>query len=312
MSDSDEPDSHRRVAERLLSRAQDELGLSAAALRRMIAAIPAAQRPDERSVHLELSSFADVVMNRRPLADGVVDGFYSRARQGQSGEDAFAGGRDALVMHGYDTRVVDELPGAAVSRFLGLGNVWHGIDPAQTSRVVDVGCGSGVDLGIAAATAAPSAYIVGVDKRPDLLKVAANACPGASLVVGDISSLPLADSTFDVVLANGLPPLQRPATLGATAAALHALAVPGGSVSATVITASPALTSILAAAYPDDSPAFTDGLATLMTGKPTGRDVKAAFAELDSEVTLRQGRNPYRDCAAQRDTSLFTVTAIRR
>lgn len=312
MSECDEPDSLRRVVEHLLSVAQRQLCLSAAALRRLIAMPAVSRSPDERIAYQALGSLADSAMHRRPLAPGVVDGFYSSAREGHRGEEAFAGGVEALLMHGYSRRVISKLPSDAISRFLGLGNVWVGVGQLHNKRVIDVGCGSGVDLGVAACLAARSAFLVGVDKRPNLLEVAAKACPAAALIVGDIDALPLADGTFDVVLANGLPPLQRPATLAATAGALHRLAVPGGTIAATVIIASSVLTSGLADAFPSDGIAFARGLATLISGKPTGQDVMAAFEAPGAAVTQQRGNNPYCEIAPRARTEMFTVTATRR
>lgn len=312
MSDRDEPDSLRHITRDLLTTAQDTLDLSTQALQRLIGK-PAHRRcPDECSMYNELASLADNVMKRRPLAEGVVDGFYSSARQGKRGEAAFAGGIDAMLMHGYSSAVVCQLPSAAANRFLGLGNVWHAVDPPRGKRVVDVGCGSGVDLGVAAALSADSAFLVGIDKRPDLLQIASDAFQQACFVVGDIASLPLSDNTFDVVLANGLPPLQRPATLHTAAKKLHALAVPSGTISATVIVTSPTLESRLAELHPHNDVAFARGLATLITGKPTGHDAAEAFTQLGSQVTVHQGENPYRDGTARHRNALVTVNATKR
>ena len=66
-----------------------------------------------------LGSLADSAMHRRPLAPGVVDGFYSSAREGHRGEEAFAGGVEALLMHGYSRRVISKLPSDAISRSSG-------------------------------------------------------------------------------------------------------------------------------------------------------------------------------------------------
>jgi SAM-dependent methyltransferase len=312
MSDRDEPDSLRRITHELLRTAQDDLGLCAEALRALISTAAHRRCPNESRAYAALASLADSVMKRRPLADGVVDGFYSSARQGQRGETAFAGGIEAMLMHGYSRGLVRQLPPAATDRFLGLGSVWRGVDPPRGKRVIDVGCGSGVDLAVASVLSARSALLVGIDKRPDLLRIASEVCPQALFLVGDMAALPLADEAFDVVLANGLPPLQRPGTLHAAARTLHALAAPGGTMSATVIVASPALESILADLDPNNDVAFARGLATLISGKPTGHDVAATFSQLGSRVTLYQGVNPYRDCTARHRSALVTVNATKR
>lgn len=309
MPERHESDSLRCIVERLVHGARRELGLSATALRQVLATPPHARSVGPQCPYQAVASLADTLMNRRPLAEGVVDGFYSSARRGGVGEALFAGGADALSMHGYAGDAIGQLPPAAVSRFLGLGNVWIGLDPSRGRTVIDVGCGSGVDLGVAAYSCPPGAFLVGVDKRPDLLTVAAAACPQASFLVGDITALPLAGATFDIVLANGLPPLQRPTTLGDTVAALHALAAPGGRISATVILASPTFTSMIADVLPDNDLVFAGGLATLISGKPTAHDMVTAFAELGSVSTLRLGTNPYRSHSARRRTDLFNVCA---
>lgn len=307
----DDVDHLRGVTNTLFNRAQDRLGLSAKELCRLITTSPHTRSSEESSAYEAVASLADDVMDRRALADGIVDGFYSNARKGQQGEAIFAGGVDALVLHGYPGDLINQLPLNATRRFLGLGNVWHGVDPPHDKRVIDVGCGSGVDLAAADTSTAHSAFLVGIDKRPDLLGVAAQACPRASFVVGDITSPPVAGGTFDIVLANGLPPAQRPSTLGAAAGKLHALAVPGGVISATVIIASPDLTAMLAEIYPDEGSTFADGVATLISGKPSKQDLVAAFARTGSLVTLHPGVNPYRDTAAHGRTALVTVTATK-
>ncbi|MFD6397536.1 class I SAM-dependent methyltransferase [Nocardia sp. NPDC060249] len=305
MSERDEPDSLRQVAEHLLDIARRDLGLSVDAVRSVVAA-----SAHDSDSYRALAGVADAVMGRRPLADGVVDGFYSRARRGDRGERAFLDGADAMLVHGYPRSVIDGLPAEAVSRFLGLGNVCSAIAESAGGRVVDIGCGAGVDLGVASMLCADPTLLVGIDKRPDLLHVAAAACPRAELVVGDVTALPFTGDAFDTVLANGLPPLQRPATLPATADALQALAVTGGIVSVTVIVAAPRLTARLAEVFLGDD-VLTRGLAVLISGKPTIADVVSAFRS-QSLVTARQGNNPYRERGARHRTAMYAVRAVKQ
>ena len=66
----------------------------------------------------------------------------------------------------------------------------------QGTRMLDVGCGSGLTLVLAARRGAmPS----GLDISPGLLGIARERLPGAELREGDMESLPFGDATFDVV-----------------------------------------------------------------------------------------------------------------
>ena len=65
------------------------------------------------------------------------------------------------------------------------------------TRVLDVGCGSGLALSLAAARDAVPA---GIDISPGLLDRARSRLPGADLRLGDLQHLPFADAAFDVVL----------------------------------------------------------------------------------------------------------------
>jgi SAM-dependent methyltransferase len=63
-------------------------------------------------------------------------------------------------------------------------------------RVLDVGCGTGVFLRLCADR---GAEVSGLDASENLLAVARGRVPGADLRHGDMSALPFADNTFDLV-----------------------------------------------------------------------------------------------------------------
>jgi SAM-dependent methyltransferase len=69
-----------------------------------------------------------------------------------------------------------------------------GIGPGK--RVLDVGCGTGMFLRVAADA---GAQVHGLDASEELLKVARSRLPEADLRTGDMESLPFDDDSFDVV-----------------------------------------------------------------------------------------------------------------
>lgn len=66
----------------------------------------------------------------------------------------------------------------------------------DATRLLDVGCGSGYAVALAAAR---GAHVSGIDISPALLEIARERSPSADLREGEIGALPFADSQFDVV-----------------------------------------------------------------------------------------------------------------
>lgn len=66
------------------------------------------------------------------------------------------------------------------------------------TRLLDIGCGSGLLMSLAADR---GAAVAGLDVSPGLLAVAAARLPGADLWLADMQRLPFADAAFDAVTA---------------------------------------------------------------------------------------------------------------
>jgi SAM-dependent methyltransferase len=130
---------------------------------------------------------------------------------GQPGEDfIFPTGRSWAEELGYPEPELSNVPDASVESFAGVANP-HMLGRIEEGAVVlDLGCGAGTDLLIAAQMVGPAGHVIGVDMTPAMLRVA--AASAREMGVRDrvelhealIESLPLCDAEVDVVISNGV------------------------------------------------------------------------------------------------------------
>ena len=121
----------------------------------------------------------------------------------------FHTGRRLARLLGYEEAWLDGVPEGTVAAFAGTGNPFALGAVRAGERVVDVGCGAGIDSLIAARMAGPGGAVVGVDMTPAMLE---RARVGAALAgfgnvrfhEGLAESLPVADGWADVVISNGV------------------------------------------------------------------------------------------------------------
>jgi arsenite methyltransferase len=139
-----------------------------------------------------------------------VQTIYSRVATSPDGEFHFhRGPQYAATMLGYDATELAALPSDVTSSFAGIGNP-HAIAPVPAgAAVLDVGCGAGTDLLLAARRAGPSGRAIGVDMTEAMRRRAsqgAAACGLAHVEVrdGDATGLPVDDRSIDVVISNGV------------------------------------------------------------------------------------------------------------
>ena len=135
---------------------------------------------------------------------------YSRVATAPDGEFHFhRGPAYAAEVLGYDATELATLPTDVTSSFAGIGNP-HAIAriPAGAT-VVDIGCGAGTDLLLAARRTGPEGRAIGVDMTEAMRRRAsegAAACGLGHVDVrgGDATSLPVDDRSIDVVISNGV------------------------------------------------------------------------------------------------------------
>jgi len=143
----------------------------------------------------------------------------------------FHTGRPLTRMLGYDDAWLEGISEAAIASFAGTGNPFSMEQPEPGDRVVDVGCGAGMDSLVAAKMVGPEGRVVGVDMTPAMLAKARKAARDTGLRnveyrEGFGEALPVFDGWADLVISNGVLNLMpdKHAALGEMARVLK----PGG------------------------------------------------------------------------------------
>jgi len=101
------------------------------------------------------------------------------------------------------------IPAGATAASLGVGNPVRRAGLVAGERVIDLGCGAGIDTLLAARLVSPGGHAIGLDTLPEVLEQAeANARQGAITNVewlrGELESIPLPDASVDVAISNGV------------------------------------------------------------------------------------------------------------
>ena len=135
---------------------------------------------------------------------------YARVAAAPDGDFHFHRGPEyAAAKLGYDPDELAQLPISVTASFAGVGNP-HAIGPIEPgATVLDIGCGAGMDLLLAARRIGPTGRAIGVDMTFAMRELAmsgAQACGLTNVDVrdGDAMSLPVEDATVDVVISNGV------------------------------------------------------------------------------------------------------------
>lgn len=136
-----------------------------------------------------------------------ADSLYARVADGApSAEPGFLSGAAAARVLGYG-RYLNVVSPWIVSRFLGLGCPWTTVCPAPGDRVLDIGCGAGLDVAVAASLTGSTGRVIGLDSRSVLFPRKGVLSGNVELRVAEASDTGIPASWASLVVANGLPPL---------------------------------------------------------------------------------------------------------
>ena len=141
----------------------------------------------------------------------LVRAEYDRVAREPHGNFHFhRGPQYAARMLGYDAEELATLPEEATVSFAGVGNP-HRIGPIQSGEtVLDIGCGAGTDLLLAAKRTGSAGRAIGVDMTPSMIERAKRAAIKAAVWEtveirrGTAEDLPVASASIDVVISNGV------------------------------------------------------------------------------------------------------------
>ncbi|HEY3324686.1 MAG TPA: methyltransferase domain-containing protein [Planctomycetota bacterium] len=134
---------------------------------------------------------------------------YGEVAADAAGHFPYPVGRASAQQLGYDAAWLDAIPPTVVSHFVGVGNPFHVhvVQPGQ--RVLDAGCGCGMDSFIASLLVGTTGHVTGLDLCAEMLAVPRAELPrwrpqNLEFVQGELENLPFADESFDVVISNGV------------------------------------------------------------------------------------------------------------
>jgi arsenite methyltransferase len=139
-----------------------------------------------------------------------VSFIYARVAEDPNGDFHFHRGPSyAAELLGYDASELATIPAASSASFAGVGNP-HCVAPIMAGEtVVDIGCGAGTDLLLAARKVGASGKAIGVDMTPAMAEKTRAGAREMGLAhvqvrVGDALELPIESGTVDVVISNGV------------------------------------------------------------------------------------------------------------
>jgi SAM-dependent methyltransferase len=136
--------------------------------------------------------------------------FYERLYLGGSGGARALGGKPLAVELGYPAGLIDLLPGDLWEDFFPCGNILPCLHPKGGDRVLNLGCGAGIDSLLLRLTSEVELRVVNLDTALAAVvkaRRAASGLPwerGLEFVCADGGSLPFVASCFEWVILNGV------------------------------------------------------------------------------------------------------------
>lgn len=116
-------------------------------------------------------------------------------------------GKDPICSDLYSEAETGAVPQEALQASLGCGNPTALAELEPGEIVLDLGCGGGVDVFLAAQRVGPAGKVYGLDMTEEMLALAREnqrkaGIPNVEFVKGEMESIPLPDNSVDVIISN--------------------------------------------------------------------------------------------------------------
>lgn len=100
--------------------------------------------------------------------------------------------------------IQERYAGEVETKHCGCANLWPFLNIQPGQAVLDLGSGNGIQAYAFLEKVGPSGVVYGLDLTPEMLEAARKqfSRPNLHFVQGDISALPFAENTFDLVTSN--------------------------------------------------------------------------------------------------------------
>jgi SAM-dependent methyltransferase len=134
---------------------------------------------------------------------------YSQVASEPDGKFNFPVGRNFAESVGYSSELLDKLPASMWESFTGAGNPQPYIDIKPGEKILDLGCGAGLDLYLYAQATGHEGKVYGLDISEEMLAKARKNMEvlnvqNAEFLCASADSIPLPDKSVDIVTANGI------------------------------------------------------------------------------------------------------------
>ena len=144
---------------------------------------------------------------REQVRDAVREK-YAAVSSSAKGMFKYTTGREGALVLGYDEGILSGIPEDLLNSFCGVGNPFSIGEITPGSDILDIGCGTGLDLIVARKITGSEGRVCGIDITFEMIDKARSVFD--SLGIDNIETihvtsetLPFEDNGFDLVISNG-------------------------------------------------------------------------------------------------------------